>query len=209
MERIDKTRGLEFVRALRCAGHKEYLEKYFLFSAAPVIAGIKPSVLISFRRCCEKVWKECEEQICEMTNLKTIRLYENDLIFGVLAYDAYALGDKIKTRQAANILKDYGYKEKAKTEELLNILKSRFTENGFPHEIGVFLGYPPKDVGSFIETRGKGYICCQYWKVYHDEQLARETFKNIDKSKSQAIYLIMRKIPLKTAAKKLAAMKNN
>ena len=46
----------------------------------------------------------------------------------------------------------------------------------FPHEIGLFLGYPPEDVSAFMEHRDAGCKCVGFWKVYGDETAARKTF---------------------------------
>lgn len=46
----------------------------------------------------------------------------------------------------------------------------------FPHEIGLFLGYPPEDVCGFIENRAGGYKCVGEWKVYGDADKAKEIF---------------------------------
>ena len=46
----------------------------------------------------------------------------------------------------------------------------------FPHEIGLLLGYPLKDVKAFIENSGKNYLLSGYWKVYHDKERALEIF---------------------------------
>ena len=43
----------------------------------------------------------------------------------------------------------------------------------FPHEIGLFLGYPFEDVMGFIENKGENYLCSGCWKVYSCEQDAR------------------------------------
>lgn len=45
----------------------------------------------------------------------------------------------------------------------------------FPHEIGVFLGYPLGDVVGFIENRGKNFTCCGCWKSYGDRMQHRST----------------------------------
>ena len=39
----------------------------------------------------------------------------------------------------------------------------------FPHEIGLFLGYPLEDVLAFIEHEGQHCKCCGCWKVYYNE----------------------------------------
>ena len=52
------------------------------------------------------------------------------------------------------------------------------TEGGcFPHEIGLFLGYPPEDVAGFIANNARNCKCCGCWKVYGDEAKAKETFR--------------------------------
>lgn len=44
----------------------------------------------------------------------------------------------------------------------------------FPHEIGLFLGYPPEDVAGFLENRPCKYV--GFWKVYGDAKAAQEKF---------------------------------
>ena len=39
----------------------------------------------------------------------------------------------------------------------------------FPHEIGLFLSYPPEDVQGFIDNRAHNYKRICAWKVYGDE----------------------------------------
>ena len=63
----------------------------------------------------------------------------------------------------------------------LNCLQARFAEGGgFPHEIGLFLGYPPEDVRAFVATGGAGCKLCGYWKVYHNVEAARACFARYD-----------------------------
>ena len=46
----------------------------------------------------------------------------------------------------------------------------------FPHEVGLFLSYPPEDVKGFIDHRACGFKCAGLWKVYGDEEKARTLF---------------------------------
>ena len=52
---------------------------------------------------------------------------------------------------------------------------------GFPHEIGLFLGYPPSDVKGFMEQKGQNWKYSGYWKVYGDEQEAKRQFARFEK----------------------------
>lgn len=53
---------------------------------------------------------------------------------------------------------------------------SFFEKDGFPHEVGLFLGYPLDDVTGFIEQKGKNYKCCGIWKVYGNEKQTQMLF---------------------------------
>lgn len=55
---------------------------------------------------------------------------------------------------------------------------------GFPHEIGVFLGYPLDDVIGFIRNNGRNCKCAGCWKVYCDECEAVRTFARFKKCES-------------------------
>ena len=47
----------------------------------------------------------------------------------------------------------------------------------FPHEIGLFLGYPIVDVIGFIHNKAQNYKYCGLWKVYGDTEQAQKIFE--------------------------------
>ena len=51
----------------------------------------------------------------------------------------------------------------------------------FPHEVGLFLSYPPEDVKGFIDHRANDFKCTGLWKVYGDEEKARSLFAKYKK----------------------------
>ena len=54
-------------------------------------------------------------------------------------------------------------------------------DSEFPHEIGLFLGYPAEDVKGFIENKAASSKCSGCWKVYGDEQTAMNLFEEYRK----------------------------
>ena len=54
-------------------------------------------------------------------------------------------------------------------------------EMKFPHEIGVFLGYPLQDVKGFIENNGRNSKYTGLWKVYGDKAASIRMFKKYRK----------------------------
>ena len=51
----------------------------------------------------------------------------------------------------------------------------------FPHEVWLFLSYPPEDVKGFIDHRANNFKCTGPWKVYGDEEKARSLFAKYKK----------------------------
>ena len=87
----------------------------------------------------------------------------------------------LKNRLAAEILRQAGYSG-GDCARCVAKLARRFRESGeFPHEVGLFLSYPPEDVKGFIDHRACGFKCAGLWKVYGDECRARELFARFKK----------------------------
>ena len=54
-------------------------------------------------------------------------------------------------------------------------------DDSFPHEIGLFIGYPPSDVKSFMEDPSNGVKCSGCWKAYSNECEAKRLFDEYKK----------------------------
>ncbi len=106
-------------------------------------------------------------------NSALVYVYRQDM----LAYD-------IVDTTANNLLSQFGY-ENLDVDSAIKKLSQRLLEhNEFPHEIGLFLGYPPKDVEGFICNKGRNCNLCKYWKVYANADEALITFAKFDKCKA-------------------------
>ena len=74
-------------------------------------------------------------------------------------------------------LAEQGYPD-LRVEAAVDLLCARLAQGGaFPHEIGLFLGYPIDDVVAFIANKGRNCLCCGCWKCYGDPQAARRRFE--------------------------------
>ena len=90
----------------------------------------------------------------------------------VYLYRPSRLKKDLEDPAAIKILQDHGYSCYGKCLPRL-IERVRASEE-FPHEIGLFLGYPPEDVQGFLDRRP--CKCSGCWKVYGDENKAKKTF---------------------------------
>ena len=91
-------------------------------------------------------------------------------------YRPAQLEEDLKDREGRKILQDAGYR-KITVEYCVRRLRQRFLHSSeFPHEIGLFLGYPSEDVKGYILHNGNGSKYVGYWKVYGDVTCAKKIF---------------------------------
>lgn len=184
----------KFIMVTEESVEKEYLYTTITFKAAPVLEGKKPSSLITFSKDNKnlyEMWKKYRNEFKKNSRLEYFELRETDKYILVLFYNKEKLNEVIIENQNMNFLRRFGYRKDMKLQESLELLNSRF-EEVCPHEMGIFLGYPVKDVISFIKCSGKGCLMCGYWKVYHNPLKAAEIFKAYDKAKENILNLIIK-----------------
>ena len=109
------------------------------------------------------------------------QLYRNKNRALVLVYRPNRLANDLQRPGVAAFLSPLGY-DCNDLNGALRHLGGRIAQVGdFPHEIGLFLGYPLHDVTGFIENEGRNCRCCGCWKVYGDEQEAKRMFCKFQK----------------------------
>ena len=105
---------------------------------------------------------------------ESILLYRKDILYAHLA------DRKVKRFLHSLAL---GYEEGA---DWILHFKKRFLEykeegREFPHEIGIFLGYPLWDIRAFMQNPRREAKLTGYWKVYYKVEKAREQFQKYDR----------------------------
>lgn len=171
-----------------------YLQYLLANSAAPVTAKIKPSGLLT-------IWKHhlkefdlqnylCGNEIEQLAGCKCEIMLETPLYYLIFYYQEDKLRQELDKIADTDILMEYS--ALGKVEDKIAHLKEKimFHHNSygeFPHEIGLFLGYPVWDVEGFIKNKGLNYKICGYWKVYDDLPGAISKFTEYDKLRMDAI----------------------
>lgn len=99
----------------------------------------------------------------------------------VYMYRHSQLRRDLETAGAAELLAQCGYAS-AEPGYAIERLRERFCESAeFPHEIGLFLGYPLCDVLGYIKNRGQNSKLTGWWQVYGDEAEAARLFSRFRK----------------------------
>ncbi len=92
-----------------------------------------------------------------------------------------ALQKDLRKARARAILMEAGYQSTDCTQCIRRLICRLRSDGEFPHEIGLFLGYPPEDVRGFIENRARNCKLVGDWKVYGDADRARRIFARYKK----------------------------
>lgn len=178
----------EFFKSISKLERREYLNCFLTYMTSPVIMKIKPSMTISMQSDEMKMFKTWAEKL-ENRDIRYMEIkagYEKTIVF---IYSVEILSRQLVRAENKQILVSLGYRVESRLEEKLERLKLRMTMNEFPHEIGVFLGIPARDVTGFIN--GEKCIHCGYWKVYGDLNEAKKTFGLYNLSKNLVMESIL------------------
>ena len=73
------------------------------------------------------------------------------------------------------LLSECGYASVNANACLSRLISRLRADDGFPHEVGLFLGYPPADVDGFMHRKDECKLC-GLWKVYDDVERAARQF---------------------------------
>ncbi len=100
----------------------------------------------------------------------------------LLVYSKPQLERRMADPQVQHVLRHFAYPVGQPLDVLLRNLKRRIAmSKDFPHEIGLFLGYPIEDVVGFIRYAGKGCKLSGLWKVYGDAEAASRLFDRLSR----------------------------
>jgi hypothetical protein len=162
-------------------------EALLKWTAGPVIAGIRPAALVRLpRELAGDVWDKGGAELCRTLNLSVLTLREGATGALALLYRQKVLARKVSAGAGSRYLRALGYPGGC-LEGCLSFLKKRFGEPAFPHEVGVFLGYPLEDVIGFSRGKPSPYNCRGYWRVYGRPEKAERTFAYMDAARLNLI----------------------
>ena len=163
------------------------MEQELITHCAPTLASLKTASLFNLRYSCEKqlacqlaAWnarfrgKGVELMLLRKTKTRAL----------IYVFRRTHLQQDLLQPGVEPFLKSCGYAG-TDADGALQTLCGRLQETRqFPHEIGLFLGYPLCDVYGFICNKGRGCKCVGCWKVYGDEQAAARLFAKYEKCRA-------------------------
>lgn len=187
-----------------------------VMQCAPLLAGMKISNLFKVRR--EKLVEAI--RLVRQLELSYRILLERNGKVTILLYDKDRMDAFLRRKSVRGMFRWMGY-----ADYHFEFMISRFIQRykdfaagkgEFPHEMGLFLGYPPEDVVGFIFHRGKNFLISGYWKVYYKAEEKKKLFDCYDNARAEMLLQLSRgkellsfiKIPACRQADEYAAVMN-
>ena len=157
----------------RFADDRVCLAAFLALEGAEVLAGVKPGNLVNVgnrQRPCGRnlhtLWRTHGQPLLSVTGLHALELHDRGSSVLLFLYDESRLKCLLQQKAVRTILQKCGYSDPSNLAGTLGELKARAGGNVFPHEIGIFLGYPLKDVLAFMGSIRIPYSCQGPWKIY-------------------------------------------
>lgn len=170
------------------------MEKIIAYHCAPALAGIKPSNLVT-------CYKNKDYDINSEIERLNFQLNNKDIYFEaicecekrvlIMVYRKNAIAKTLDNPDTKKFLMSFGYPEAFDVDEYIEILKNRCKDAEFPHEIGIFLGYPLHDVYGFMFHKNEGCLLCGEWKVYENPEEAKKLFARFSACRKALVKRIM------------------
>ena len=165
-------------------------EELIIKHCSPTLAGLKSgsmfSVTFDGSEEMVRVLKELNG-VLRNKGLRAVPFKKSETRYIVYIYRIAHLIKDLKSPRAEKILRSRGYEVGNLAGCLSELARRIRAGKEFPHEIGLFLGYPPEDVSGFIEYKcGEGSCnrepkCTGCGRVFGDKEKAERKFNQFKK----------------------------
>ncbi len=176
---------IDFLNHINNFKDYDYILALIKSTVAPTFNDLKLGTMMNLRnakRPLKDYWMQNKFILRDALGLDFYELKEGEDFVLVYFFKNNRLEKKLSQIKIRDFLNLYGYISCVSTGDYLNLLSQRFRET-CPDEIGIFLGYPLKDVIDFKDRDKKACKCTGYWKCFNNEKSSLEAFKRFDEVK--------------------------
>lgn len=160
------------------------LEAELIVHAAPTLASLKAANLFGYRYSSkEKLNREIEAVNSELTGkgIRVVALDDTGERALIYVYRERDLKFILDQEENQDLLYSLGYFFMDEKEAISQLGLRVRDSSTFPHEIGLFLGYPLRDVVGFIRDKGANAEYEGLWKCYGQPEKAKRYFWQLER----------------------------
>lgn len=178
----------KFLQMQEDTNNVDFFCKWLAVELAPTIYREKPATLLNLmdtsKSPMKTLWLSHGQDLLANSNVKWLLLKEEADSLKILFYHVELLNEFVTDDHNRRFLQTFGYDDGMNLEELLAYFKERF-QSICPHEMGILLGIPLKDVRGFMGISGECHTCQGMWKVYGDPVSSLSMMQRMEDVKSK------------------------
>ena len=148
--------------------------KWLIGVLGPVVMGSKPAEIISFPNFNDQRKKRLSliNELFTKCRVVNFRIIPNETSAKILFYNPKSLDNYLQGYSNKKFLNELGYPDAYDLDVYIDFISKKLQIGEMPHEIGVFLGYPLKDIIGFIGHPSLRLTKINGWRVYGDPKLS-------------------------------------
>lgn len=153
--------------------------KWLIELLGPVLMGSKPCEIVTIPVFDKDKESKLEDIYRHFNNCKKIDIVvinKEKKGYKILFINKESLANQLNNIKIKNLLKFLGYPVDFNVESTLSHLIDKLKGDIFPDEIGIFLGYPLKDVVGFMGYGNYEFHNTKYWKVYGNPKPSEDLY---------------------------------
>ncbi len=156
----------------RDGSNNEDFFKWYIELLGPVILGVKPAEILSFPEGYNSNTQLLKAFFEENTPLRFEEYTYCSKCTKLFIYHPEALKETLSEYKNLKFLKEIGYPASFSLEVYVNYILNGMRKGEIPDEIGIFLGYPLKDVLGFMGHPSLKLTKVDGWRMYGDERIS-------------------------------------
>lgn len=166
--------------------------RFFLVNqCAPVMKHLKPAQMLTLSKECVKEMAS----LCQTWDLCYLNLYQDTRKEVILIYREAEMLRFLGREKVLHLLEEKNYDISSFStmiHSLCEKMESFYKGVGkYPHEVGLFLGYPLEDVLGFMGEKQVKPLYRGYWVVYNDLNHAKNVFKKYDQARRELLLRLL------------------
>ncbi|NLK01411.1 MAG: DUF3793 family protein [Clostridia bacterium] len=176
----------------KLSGGDKFFERWLFIASSKVLFAGKPAELLIIKE--DSLFEmdldtllDRARRLIPQWGLSVSVIKRNHLGARIIFYRRQRVNKILKQVQTMPFFLELGYPQNMLAEDFFNEIRDRWTFSGeMPHEIGIALGYPVKDVVGFLEAAPLEYQGNYGWRVYGDPEPSLKLIEDYNLGKQRA-----------------------
>lgn len=174
----------------------QYYRVNIIKKLGPLLLEDKPIHLFCFKNSFkfkENIIQLINNHFAELSKIKYRIIPCNNDTVKVLFYNTVNVANVLNDKRKVDFLVSRGFKKEMKVIDYIEFLVKHLKKNIIPPEIGIFFGYPIKDVIGYIGHPSLKRTDIKGWEYYGNPNLSHKIYEQFDAAERSLLQCVLKK----------------